>query len=112
MNFERAWEWIDKNGAKWSVDTLNKEYAPDVLHVAPPCLTGKTELTVCYGKYHMVQKFQSTINGVADDVRVAVYDVSAKMPLMWSMVMTKEQAKGARALFNNIGYFDKPVYVD
>ena len=106
-----TFDWTGKNGTKHSIRTYGKEYAPDTRHVVPPSLTGKTELSICYGAFYMVQTFRSSINGVSDAVQVTVYDNGAKNPLMWSMTMTKQQARGARDLFENIGYFDKPIAV-
>lgn len=59
--------------------------------------------------YRMVQTsvYKYADGGATEDrVSVAVYDLSRLFPLVWSRTMTKEQAKGARALFEQIGYFD------
>ncbi len=64
-----------------------------------------TEIEYAYGPYRMRQIFHPNF------VQVSISDVSdLKWPLIWSMPMSKEQAVGARRLFEQVGYFDcRPV---
>ena len=46
-----------------------------------------------------------------DYAQVTMKDVGARLPILWSMGMTKKEARGAIELFKAIGYFGKPMKV-
>ncbi len=60
------------------------------------------EITEAYGSYRLKIRYFAN----CDSAQVSVYDIAAKLPLIWSDTMKDAQANAALEIFKAVGYFD------